>query len=263
MSRNLKVYCIGHTLPLFKPSVPFEMLCPSSLGIRNEVVIDDHRFGPTVDGSSLAEYSQLFGLHDKLLSGDIVADELYLFQYRKFLSPMYGGLESVSPWIRVLTPEIVSGIFPSEEHLVTFRTRLAVGSLFGLGNSISGNYALVHVIDDLVMFSAACAASGFLTPKDISSLATLRGIIPSPAVCYINAELFVRIMDILKSVWNNYYPHYQIVRTGYQRRVAGYLMERLHSLLLCKWLMDNSEPDIRVWHRYVVTDLTQAPVLAP
>ena len=87
MSRLLKSYCVGHTLPLFAPSVPFEMLCPTSLGIANEVVIDDNRFGYAADGSSLAEYSQLFGLYDLLLSGEVVADDLFLFQYRKFLSP--------------------------------------------------------------------------------------------------------------------------------------------------------------------------------
>jgi hypothetical protein len=230
------------------------MLCPFSLGIPNELVIDDNRFGSSVDGSSLAEYSQLFGLHDRLLSGDIVADDLFLFQYRKFISPSVGGLESASPWVRVLTPEMVSGIFPSTTQLETFASRLAVGSVFDFGQSISANYALVHVIDDLVMFSAACAESGELTPEDIKSFATLRGIIPSPAVCYIQSDLFVKIMGILRNVWDHYYPHYHIQRTGYQRRGAGYMLERLHSYFLCKWLMDNSEPDIKIWQRYVVTD---------
>lgn len=258
MSKRLKIYCIGHALPLFAPPVPFEILCPSPLGVANELVVDDNRFGPSVDGSSLAEYSQLFGLHDRLLSGDIVADDLFLFQYRKFISPSFGGFESVSPWVRVLPPEMAPGIFPSIEQLNTLGPRLAVGSVFDFGESISSNYARVHIIEDLVMFTAACAKSQALNQVDIRSFATLRGIIPSPAVCYIQVDLFIKIVDILKSVWDHYYPHYQLVRTGYQRRVAGYLLERLHSFLLCKWLMDNSEPDIRIWQRYVISDIAQA-----
>lgn len=258
MMRRLKSYCVGHTLPLFEPQVPFEMLCPSPLGIANELVIDDGRFGPSVDGGSLAEYSQLFGLHEQLSSGDIVADDLFLFQYRKFISPIYGGAESVSPWIRVLTAETVPGIFPSSSELDTFTTRLAVGSIFDFGESVSANYARVHVIEDLVMFAAACADSGVLDPADIKSFVTLRGVIPSPAVCFIQAELFVKIMAVLRKVWDCYYPHYHVQRSGYQRRVSGYLFERLHSSLLCQWLLDGSEPDVKLWNRYVVADVEKA-----
>lgn len=253
MSKILKAYCVGHTLPLFAPTISFDMLCPAPLGIANELVIDDNRFGPSIDGGSLAEYSQLFGLHDRLLSGDIVADDLYLFQYRKFVSPIAGGLESVSPWIRVLTRDTVASVFPTHEQLQTFGSRLAVGSIFDFGESISANYARVHVIDDLVMFAAACADSGALRPAEIRSFATLRGIVPSPAVCYIEVALFIKIMSILRKVWDCYYPHYHVQRTGYQRRVVGYLFERLHSHLLCQWLIDGTEPQVNLWQRYVVT----------
>ncbi len=254
MSRRLKAYCVGHTLPLFAPPVSFEMLCPSSLGISNELVIEDNRYGSMVDGASLAEYSQLFGLYDRLLSGDIVADDLFLFQYRKFVSPNFGGAASISPWIRVLTSEAAPSIFPSTAQLEELDLRLAVGSIFDFGESISGNYARVHEIEDLVLFAAACAETDVLNQQDIKSFATIRGIIPSPAVCYVQTDLFVKIIGILRKVWDCFYPHYHTNRSGYQRRVAGYLLERLHSFLLCKWLMDNSEPQILIWQRYVIID---------
>ena len=50
------------------------------------------------------------------------------------------------------------------------------------GTNVAILDALAHVIDDLVMFSAACAASGQVDQADIRSLATMRGIIPSPAL---------------------------------------------------------------------------------
>ena len=252
MSRILGTFCVGHTLPLFSPGLPFTMVCPAALGTTREIVLADDRFGPGIDGASLAEYSQLFGLADRLGSGDLVADELYLFQYRKFVSPMFGGLQGAAPWIRVLTPEMTSSVFPSLDQLDTFSARVAVGSLFEFGESVAANYARVHVVDDLVMFAAACAESGALAPPDIRAFVEMRGILPSPAVCYIHADLFVRIMTILRQVWAHHHPHYQVNRTGYQRRVAGYLLERLHSFILLKSLMDQTEPDIRTWTRYVV-----------
>lgn len=252
MPKQLKLFCVGHTLPLFSPSAPFEMLCPASLGIPNERVIADDRFGSEIEGGSLAEYSQLFGLHDLLRSGEVIADELFLFQYRKFISPAYGGVDSTSQWLRILTPETTPGIFPSMEQLESLGSRLAVGSIFNFGESIAANYARVHVVDDFTLFIAACAESGAMSPSDIKSFATLTGIIPSPALCYIHVDLFIKIIDTLKTVWHQYCRHYQIVRDGYQRRVSGYLLERLHSFLLCKWLMDGSEPDIFQWQRYAV-----------
>jgi hypothetical protein len=250
--RQLRAFCVGHTLPVFAPPIPYTMLCPTPLGIANEIVVDDGRFGVSVDGTSLAEYSQLFGLHDMLMAGDVVADDLLLFQYRKFISPTFGGVESTSPWVRVLAPEAAPPIFPSLVQLNEHRARLAVGSVFDFGESISANYARVHVIDDLVLFGAACAQSGELSASDMRAFATMRGIIPSPAVCYLQVDLFVKLMNILRKVWESYYLSYQIQRDGYQRRVAGYLLERLHSSLLCKWLMDGTEPDIKIWQRYVV-----------
>lgn len=228
------------------------MLCPRPLGTPNELVIDDNRFGPDVDGGTLAEYSQLFALSEMLQSGDVIADDLFLFQYRKFLSPNEGGVQGNAPWVKVVPDWDAARIFPTAEQLVSVQNRIIVGSVFELGASISGNYALVHVIDDLVMFSAACAACPEITPADIRSLASLRGIIPSPALCYTRVDSFIRVMNILKQVWDEFSKNYFVKRDGYQRRVAGYLFERLHSVLLCKWLMDGSEPTINLWQRYVV-----------
>ena len=230
------------------------MLCPKPLGTPNELVIEDNRFGDGIDGGTLAEYSQLFALSEMLQSGDVVADDLFLFQYRKFLSPNEGGLQAMAPWVKVLRPHDAAGVFPTEAQLDLVQNRVIVGSVFELGASISGNYALVHVIDDLVMFSAACAKCSDLSQSDIRSLATLRGIIPSPALCYTRVETFIRVMNILSQVWKEFSTHYHVHRDGYQRRVAGYLLERLHSVLLCKWLMDGSEPTINIWQRYVVTN---------
>jgi hypothetical protein len=249
----IQSFCVGHTTPMFNPSVDYTMLTPKPLGTGREIVIEDQRFGEHIDGSSLAEYSQLFMLAQMIESGDITADKLFLFQYRKFLSPVKdAGVPANAPWVRVLRPNEAVAAFPTLELMQSLPSRLIVGSLQDLGSSISGNYALAHVIEDLVMFSAACAASQQINPGDIQSLATMHGIIPSPALCFTEADLFVRVMRMLEAVWREFSTHYHVRRDGYQRRVAGYLLERLHSVLLCKWLMDGTEPNIHLWQRYVV-----------
>lgn len=248
----LRAFCIGHVPPVFSPGIDYTMLCPKALGIPGEIVIEDNRFGPAVDGTSLAEYSQLFVLADLLSTGDIVADNLFLFQYRKFISPRIGGAQSVSPWIRVLRPEEAGTFFPTLEQLQPHSGKTIVGSLFELGGSTAANYVLVHVVDDFALFIAACARSRFLSESDIKGFTTFRGLIPSPAVAHISAPLFVRIMTILNDVWVRMFPILHIPREGYQRRSAGYLMERLHSYLLCKWLLDDNTQPINLWQRYVV-----------
>ena len=110
----------------------------------------------------------------------------------------------------------------------------------------------MHEIDDLVMFSAACAESPYINEDVIRELATFRGIIPSPALCYIDAVSLITISKVLKDVWIRYVSKYQIVREGYQRRVSGYLLERLHSILLCQWLRQGDNKEIEVWNRYVI-----------
>ena len=253
MSKIQKSFCIGHVPPLFDPGIEFVMLTPTALGMSNQCVIPDNRFGAEVDGGSLAEYSQLFWLYDNIVSGEILADELFLFQYRKFISPKFGGLESVAPWIRVVPSNSLGDIFPTSEDLRINSTKLAVGSLFDFGESIAKNYALVHEIDDLILFSVACVESGAMNKTDLRMFISIRGIIPSPAVCLTDVKLFLKVIEILYRVWNVYKSHSPAVRQGYQRRSAGYLLERLHSWLICKWLLDGSEPDVQLWNRYVVS----------
>jgi hypothetical protein len=229
------------------------MLCPNPLGMPGELVIPDNRFGEHIDGGCLAEYSQLFRLYELIEAGDVSADRLYLFQYRKFIGFRRGGLPATSPWIRIVGRVEADQLFPSMEAMESTTSKAIVGSMFELGGTISQNYALVHVIDDLVMFSACFQPCG-LDQSDIRRFATFGGFIPSPALCLIDVDLFLRLMRTLRMVWNEYAKHYYILRTGYQKRSAGYLLERLHSYLLCKWLMDGSQTDIGVGHRFVVSD---------
>ncbi len=248
---RLAAFCIGHQPPCFVSPLPYTMLCPSPLGLPGERVIADQRFGPGVDGGALAEYSQLFGLADLLQAGDVVADRLYLFQYRKFLGLRPGGGPSNAPWLRVLRPDNAALFVPTPEELLALPQPVVVGELQGLGASVAANYAEAHVADDFACFTACLAADG-MPLAEVKRLASLQGFIPSPALCLVDTPLFLQHMAVLQRVWRLFTSHCAAPRQGYQRRVAGYLLERLHSHLLLQGLHDGSQPQVGTAQRYVV-----------
>ena len=252
MQKKIIYVCIGHKPPDFQPPTNYLMLCPESMGLPNEIVISDNRFGSNYDGASLAEYSQLFGLAELIESGDFDADGLFLFQYRKFLSPITAGYESVAPWVKVLSSNNAADIFPNLGIINSYSDQMIIGSIFNFGESISDNYSKAHVTEDLVTFAAACAESGSIPPSDIKLLASMNGIIPSPALCYISVSNFLELMKPLKLACKSFMKHYYVKRTGYQSRSTGYLLERLHSLLICQRVMNASINNPIIWNRYVI-----------
>jgi hypothetical protein len=251
--RSVRAFCIGHQPPCFLPTLDYTLLCPAPLGQPGEVVLADERFGPGVDGGALAEYSQLFGLAELLQAGDVVADRLYLFQYRKFLGLRPGGGPSNAPWLRVLRPDNAALFFPTPEELHTVAQPMLVGGLQGLGVSVAANYAEAHVVDDFATFTACLAADGMPLPE-VRRFVSLHGFIPSPALCLVDTPLFLQHMAVLKRVWQLFNAQAAVPRQGYQRRVAGYLLERLHSHLLLQGLHDGSQPHVGTAQRFVVLE---------
>lgn len=236
MTRIVRAFCIGHLRPAFEAPLPYTMLVPRALGIAGECVIADQRFGAGIDGAELAEYSQLFALQDLLEAGDLVADRLYLFQYRKFIGFRTGGSPATAPWLRIATPAEAPALMPTMAQLEAAPYAAVVGSMYGLGSSVAANYALVHVIDDLVAFAGCMGQAGF-GAAEIRRFASFQGLLPSPALTLVEVPLFLRHMRRLRQVWTVYAREAAVAREGYQRRVAGYLLERLHSHLLCQGLM--------------------------
>ena len=246
-------FCIGHQPPCFLPTLDYTLLCPAPLGLPGERVLADERFGLGLDGGALAEYSQLFGLAELLQAGEVVADRLYLFQYRKFLGLRPGGGPSNAPWLRVLRPDNAALFFPTAEELNALPQPVVVGGLQGLGASVAGNYAEAHVADDFACFTACLAADG-MPLAEVKRFSSLHGFIPSPALCLVDTALFLQHMAVLQRVWRLFSAHCATPRQGYQRRVAGYLLERLHSHLLLQGLHSGSQPDVGTAHRFVVLE---------
>ena len=85
-----------------------------------------------------------------------------------------------------------------------------IKSISGIRGTIGGKPGEGLSPIDVVTFAAACSESGELSSTDIKLIASMRGIIPSPALCLIKVELFLEIMKILKNVCmifiKNYFP---------------------------------------------------------
>lgn len=248
-----RAFCIGHVPPVFDPDLPYTMLTPRTLGVQGEIVLADQRFGPGIHGAAAAEYSQLFGLQDMLEAGDITADRLYLFQYRKFIGLRPGGLPATSPWLNIASPAQARQLMPTLDELAAVEMPVVVGSLHALGSTIAGNYALVHVIEDLVTFAACLPAAG-MDVAAVRRFVSFAGLLPSPALTLVDTTLFLEHMRVLRAAWRAWTQGVEVRREGYQMRVAGYLLERLHSHLLCQGLRDGTQPIVGIGHRFVVID---------
>ncbi len=265
---RLRAFCVGHVPPVFQPSLPYTMLTPRPLGLPGELVLPDERHSRQgLSGAVLAEYSQLFSLQDLIEAGDVVADRLYLFQYRKFIGLRSGGQPANAPWLRIAAPAEAVALMPGVEELQALPQAAVVGSIFGLGCSVAQNYAQVHIVDDLVTFAACLGAAGF-DPGAVRQFVAFQGLVPSPALCLVDTPLFLQQLRVLRRAWDEYARHAasaHVARQGYQMRVGGYLLERLHSHLLCRAVMDGStQGEIGIGQRFVVLDPAGAvPAKAP
>lgn len=259
---TVRAFCIGHVPPVFAPGLPYTMLTPRPLGLPGEILLPDERQAlPGVRGAVLAEYSQLFSLQDLLEAGDITAQRLYLFQYRKFIGLRPGGLPATAPWVRIAPPLQAAALMPTLAELADLPYPVVTGSMLPLGGSVAQNYAHVHVIDDLVTFAAGLPAADF-SPPEVRAFASFQGLLPSPALCLIEVPMFLQQMRVLRAAWRAFAAGAHVPREGYQMRVGGYLLERLHSHLLCRWVQQGGR--LGLGHRYVVMDPSGAtPAKAP
>jgi hypothetical protein len=64
------------------------------------------------------------------------------------------------------------------------------------------------------------------------------------------------ISDLLKmrAVWSHFFKHFFTPRPGYQRRVGGFLLERLHSFLILQRLSQSVGYPIDFGYQFVVSE---------
>lgn len=244
-------FCIGHRAPLFEPPLDFTMVTPVGLGGRQEVVIGDDYLGDPTHGRVLSEYLQLFGLSDRL-QGSSGADSILLFQYRKFLSLMHPARRSTNiPFAFVATPDEARDYCIGTEAAASIEARMVVGPVLRV-ESLTADYARYHVAEDFD--GLLRSMRGWFPAATCQRFADCELLVPAPSLGLFEIGPFVRHMSLLREVWCHFHTHHFVERSGYQRRVGGFLLERLHSFLLLEELAGIRREEVRFGHQVIVSD---------
>lgn len=239
MSKILNI-CIGHK-PFPQAYVHYfdYMLSPFPIASEGRVkVVSHYLFGD--NGPSLSEYAQLFWVLanlDHLLNGET---HIRTFHYRRFVSDGQTGLgEACSlPWAKTVK-ENQLGLF--SQDFVRSGSGEMVNTVHRFPHErILGQYTIVHHLEDLLVFAKFLMKENILSPIDTAQFLLSDVIIPGSSIGVLSVENFRKIYSVLfkASTFIND-PNY-IMRTGYQRRNMGFMLERLNSYLLIKGINEGN-----------------------
>lgn len=268
--------CFGHKPLEFSVPYPFTFITTRQISGLNATKIDSATSFPkdeylvlkVSDGDSdkslrdevVSEYASIFALARLLVRTD-VTEPLYLFHYRKFLSFQLAGVRAENaPYAHLLRRTDMSSAFPSPVELSALEGRVFRGPAFKV-KSVARQYAVTHHADDLVLFIVALRERGILTGEQCARFLRADRFVPAPSMGMYPAKMLVRHAAVLRKAWSSFHRSYYVEREGPQRRVGGFMLERLHAFLI--------EEDIAAGrtasatgHMLVAFD-GLAPVLAP
>lgn len=196
-----------------------------------------------LDDKVFNEYSSLFFLRRKLMDEASAGDTITLCQHRRFVLNRPMGRQSTNQqWALVLSPSEVVGLDLGNELLPLAGRSYLIGSGLTLSKGLLQQYAHAHFIRDILRFSSVLVDAEILTDQDVLSFLSQHYLIPSPSCGSFRLECFLEILTKLElaasAFWNNGYKAYQ---DNYQSRVCSFLLERLNSFLLLKYLHERGE----------------------
>lgn len=230
---KINAYCLGHKDPIFNVPIDYTLVAPHEI-FKHEysLIIEDDKYGDSFHGSILSEYTQLIGLveHFKKIESD-PETFVFLFQYRKFLSLNKEIPKSQNiPYASSLNSSLAPTVFPSVDALIKMTPSFLLGPAVNVG-TYSMNYAKHHISNDFTCFVLAMRACGF--EDDLCfRFVNCPILFPAPALGLYKIEFLIYLVETLKKVWAFHYNNFFIKREGYQRRVGGFLLERLHSFII-------------------------------
>ena len=245
MNNTLNI-CISHIpFPEFYKDYVDLTISPIPISnLENIQVVDDSHFGE--NGSALSEYAQLLWLGDNL---DTVAknfEYVRLFQYRRFVSRKSMGIpiSLVGRWIHV------NRLADLEDEI----SRENAGELFNppvffLGG-VRRQYAVAHMLEDLLNFARYLTEAGILDEAQAKAMLSRHRLIPACTTGIYRVETLKKTLPILRRAAEFLNSKYYIPRAGYQRRLVGFLLERLHSHLHFN-LIQSGSTDAKFGH-YIV-----------
>ena len=227
----MKYYCIGHKLPIFSPREPYVHVSPNVYPELNQLIVEEDKYGEKFHGSILSEYAQLFGLAEFLKDASSL-EKFYIFQYRKFISFRPGAQKSTSQsYSYACSSEEGAILFPSPDEISTLSDALLVGPAMKI-RSIAYDYSARHFAEDFSKFLISLSSLNEFGEKRCEDFINCEMLIPAPSLGVTRVDIFLKHMNLLTLAWKHFSNHFSIIRDGYQRRLGGFLLERLHSFLI-------------------------------
>jgi len=230
----MNYYCIGHKPPTFLPTVPYTIVSPTMYPELNQLVVPDDLYGENFHGKILSEYAQLFGLAEYLK--DAPRDEkIYIFQYRKFISLKQPSTLSTNLMHAYACNSSQSTLlFPLQNELSALGDDLLMGKCLINFGPIAKDYINNHDGTDFSAFMISLYKVGGFNEQRIKNFINYPILLPVPSLGVFRVDIFLKHMEALKLVWTHFADHFFVARDGYQSRVGGFLLERLHSFLICE-----------------------------
>lgn len=257
---GISYFCIGHQKPVFDVPEAFVHVSPHDDSGGDVLLIPDDCLGEAFNGNFLSEYAQLFGLlaHVSHLAQDA---ELYLFQYRKFICMEQPTRAAQNiPNMYSSPPDEARNLLPAKACLKKLSGKRLIGSVYRFGDqSYAMNYATYHRVEDFCAFCLSLSAQPDFDEPRCREFINCNMLFPAPSLGLISVAKFREHMNILMRTWQHFHDHYYVERPDYQRRVGGFLLERLHSFLIYEEIIKAGLPSVQGF----TTIVSDAAFVAP
>ncbi len=255
--RQSRTMVVGHRCPLFALSE--ETIFVGSVSPESHrccVKVDDQALGEVFNGYVISEYLQLFYYFLNSQNKTSFAETYYIHQYRKFLSLDGSGPTSPAmPYLRTSLPNEVADRNLSAPFIISLHSKKKelIGPVLSIGN-LTTNYGKYHIAEDFVMFNLAMRDSSLFDSEELKLFIYFPYLVPSPSVGVFFTKHLLNDLRILQAVWEIFYHRYYTPRDGYQRRVGGFLLERLHSFMLLRRALKDGFKNTISSFQYIVSE---------
>jgi hypothetical protein len=234
--QNTLNICLGHR-PFPDDHADFVdlLVSPNIVGgsIRRKAFVPDELNGP--HGHALSEYGHLIWIYRNLDALAAGYEYLNVFQYRRFVSPtpVTGQRVIGDDWVTAI-PETgladLAHCFDRAQHAMLFNT------VTDVPDTIAGQYASAHVFSDILAFADFLVAERILDPVTTVEFLGAKSAVFSCAIGVYRVDAYRAIFSVLERAARFLHSPGFTPREGYQRRSVGFLLERLHSFLITKFL---------------------------
>lgn len=228
------------------------MLSPVPMpGGAGTAFVPDSYFGE--HGSSLSEYAQLLWLFeniDNICSG---YEYIRVFHYRRFVAinrPTKASQALNQPWSTVVKGSDLGEYeidFDRNSNTELFNSR------FIFERSVLYQYADAHILEDILNFARYISRRKILSDINVAEFLSINTMIPSCSIAVYKVATFKILFSFLRQAGEFINSDDFRVRAGYQRRVMGFLLERLNSYLLLA-LIGNKKVVGKFGHNIVISD---------